>query len=382
MTISRTRIVPALTGLRAALAGMIFFYHWFFQYVESLPLLIRAPFRAGYVGVPVFLALSGFLIAVRYYPALEKGNFAFAPYLIKRLTRIYPLYLVVLTLFVVALGRPENMMPHGFKAFMAVYTLTQAWFPSLLHIGTTVGWTLTVQMVFYLFAPPMVKWLGRPRAFAALIGRALLLGAGAAALGLLIARLPLAGLLPDTLIGAPDTYILHYSPFGHLGDFVVGMAAGLALLRPNVTAWLKRHFNAVIWAGTAGAWGCVITLDVVPTELGSPLNRLLAFGVALFASAVIAALAGDVKRANPLTRLLSARPIVYLGAISYALFVIQLTEPCQWMYWIFLGEMGGVENRIWRAILLYGIATVMAIILHESVEKPAHRLARRIGGRA
>ncbi|MBN1315380.1 MAG: hypothetical protein JXA42_07930, partial [Anaerolineales bacterium] len=48
--------VPALTGIRTIAAGMIFFYHWFFNEATSLPLLIRAPFNVGYVAVPIFFS--------------------------------------------------------------------------------------------------------------------------------------------------------------------------------------------------------------------------------------------------------------------------------------------------------------------------------------
>ena len=106
----------------------------------------------------IFFALSGFLITIRYYPALSQGQLGYGAYLAKRFIRIYPLYAGVLTLFVIAFGRPENMMPQDTPGFIAVYTLTQALFPKLVHIGTTVGWTLTVEVLFYLIAPPLMHW--------------------------------------------------------------------------------------------------------------------------------------------------------------------------------------------------------------------------------
>ena len=64
--------LPPLTGIRAVAASLVFFYHWFFSYAASLPLIIRAPFEVGYVGVPIFFALSGFLITIRYYEDLRQ----------------------------------------------------------------------------------------------------------------------------------------------------------------------------------------------------------------------------------------------------------------------------------------------------------------------
>ena len=85
------RFFPALAGLRAIAAGMIFFYHWFFSEAASLPLILRAPFDVGYVAVPILFALSGFLLTARYYRAFEQQRIAYGSYLVKRFVRIYPL---------------------------------------------------------------------------------------------------------------------------------------------------------------------------------------------------------------------------------------------------------------------------------------------------
>ena len=62
--------------------------------------------------------------------------------------------------------------------------------------------------------------------------------------------------------------------------------------------------------------------------------------------------------------------MVYLGKLSYGLYLVQLTEPCQWIYWI---ALGAVQIRELRAVLLYIATTVMCVILYELVEKPAQR---------
>jgi peptidoglycan/LPS O-acetylase OafA/YrhL len=362
--------VPALTGLRAIAAGMIFFYHWFFDEAASLPLILRAPFDVGYVAVPIFFALSGFLLTTRYYRSFEQQRTTYGSYLAKRFIRIYPLYFVVLTLFVMALDRPMQMVPRGTRAIVATYTLTQALFPSLLLLGTQVGWTLTLEAMFYLVAPGIMRWMGRGMSFLAIALRAVVLGFAAIAMGLLLARLPLAGSLPDTLVGAPDTYILHFSIFGHLVDFLAGTVCGLIFLRRDAFPLLDRQASKLTWLSAAGLFALIMALDVSTAEIGSPLNRALAFGVALFSSTLILGLVCDRSRTHPITRTLGSRVMVYLGSISYPLFLIQLTEPCQWLYWILLGP---VENRILRAALLYVVSTPIAALLHALIERPTQR---------
>ncbi len=364
--------LPSLTGIRAIAASLVFFYHWFFSYAASLPLIVRAPSEVGYVGVPIFFALSGFLITIRYHEDLHQRRISYGTYLTKRFIRIYPLYFFILTFFVIAFQRPESMVPRGARALFISYTLTQAFFPDVLLIGTAVGWTLTLEIVFYLIAPALIKWLDRGNTWRNIVLRAFLPGLAAIGLGLIVARLPFVDFVTNTLIGAPDTYILHYSIFGHLPNFLAGMACGLVFLRRDSFPQLAQRAGALVWLGVVGIAASIVVLDIVNSELGSPLHHTLVFAIAFFSSILILGSSCDHSRPKPtlVTRALGSPVMVYLGAISYALYLIQLTEPCQWLYWIFLG---GVENRIVRAILLYAISTALAAALYQVIERPLHR---------
>ncbi len=368
------RYLPPLTGIRAIAAGLVFFYHWFFSYAAALPLLVRAPFEVGYVGVPIFFALSGFLLTVRYHGDFQHQRITFGAYLKKRFIRIYPLYFVVLTFFVIALQRPEQMVPKDARSLIATYTLTQALFPDLVLLGITVAWTLTIEGMFYFLAPGLMKWLAHGRTWLDVLLRAVIPGLISIGLGLLVARLPLAESLPNTLAGAPDAYLMHYSIFGNLPAFLAGMVCGLFFLRRDALPLLERHASALIWLGIAGAFAAIVALDVTGGEPGSPFNHALDLSVACFASSLILGMACDYvcSRSNLVTRALGSPVMVYLGVISYSLFLVQLTEPCQWLYWILLGRMG-VENRIARAILLYVIVTALAAVLYKLIERPAQR---------
>ncbi len=77
LQMSRNAKIPALTGLRAVAASLVFFYHCFFQYVDELPLWLGALFNVGYVGVPIFFALSGFLITLRYLDDFGEGKIGY-----------------------------------------------------------------------------------------------------------------------------------------------------------------------------------------------------------------------------------------------------------------------------------------------------------------
>ncbi|MCL4504900.1 MAG: acyltransferase [Chloroflexi bacterium] len=371
--------IPALTGMRAIAAAMVFFYHWLFNIPDQWAIIPRAIVREGYLGVTIFFALSGFLITVRYYDDLRERSISYGMYLFKRFARIYPLYFVVLTFMVVALGRPNGRPPVDTWSAMVQYTLTQALFPSMLLTGTATAWTLTIEEMFYLLAPLLMKWfspdLPRQRSFVAhLLARFALISI--ITIGLTIALSNLPQFLPNTLFGAQETYLLQYSPFGRLPDLLIGMVFGLVYLNRDRWPRLLRYSMPFIWVGLVGMGLGILLCYVAGGEIGSYPQRALSFTVAAFCGLTVFGMALDAPIRNPITRLLGTRLMTYLGKLSYSLYLIQLTEPCQWAYWILLGK---VEERTVRALLLYGVTTVMCIVLYELVESPAQRRITRFG---
>jgi peptidoglycan/LPS O-acetylase OafA/YrhL len=265
------------------------------------------------------------------------------------------------------------------------YTLTQALFPAFLLAGVAVGWTLTLEGLFYLLAPALLARLSHAPGTGRLMAGAAAVSVAAIGLGVLAAGLPLPAAWQGTLLGAPLEWVLHYTIFGHLPDFMAGMVAGLLFLRRGAggpRAWMPSWGpHALIGGGVLGVYAAMLGLDTVATEYGSPLNRLLGFGVALGASLVIFGMACDERQANPLSRWLGTWWMAYLGTISYALYLVQLTEPCQWLFWILLGVKLNVSDLVLRALLLYPLASVLSAGLYHAVERPAERWLRRFGKR-
>jgi peptidoglycan/LPS O-acetylase OafA/YrhL len=376
----QNRIIPSLTGLRAIAAGVVFFYHWFFHYLEESPLLLSAPFRVGYVGVPIFFALSGFLITLRYYDDFIDKRTTYWAYMAKRIIRIFPLYLFVLTFFVAVFGRPTNMIPQTLSGWIVVYSLTQAFFPDLIFYGTLVGWTLTIELLFYLIAPWILRRIPRTMSMRNIIIFLVALSLSFIAFGYVISQLP-ASWLPHTIVGQDMNWLMHYSIFGHLPDFLIGVLCAFIYMRQNSSSQFHRHAAKLIWISIVGMYLSTVLLDYLNTPLGSFPDRSLAFLVALFSSGLILGTAFDAQGISRITRLLSARWVVYLGFFSYALYLIQLTEPVQWLYWLALGEYAGIENRIVRALLLYMVVAPITFLLYKLVEKPSHRWFGRMFNR-
>ena len=366
--------MPALTGLRALAAAMVFFYHWLFEAPTSWWLGIRAVINQAHFWVVIFFVLSGFLITVRYANGLSSGRTPPGQYLLKRLLRIYPLYWVMFTLFVVWPGRPVGFAPDTPWRYFVGYSLTQAFFPSLYLSGSQTAWTLTLELLFYGLAPAMLITLARQRLSKIIMTLVVILFAS---LGIALVLARVAPIWPDTWFGAAQDYLLQYSIFGRLPDFIAGMAAGFIFLRLKSRTQLYRVAPLLVVAGLGLLILEMVVSEVLQLTVGSIAHRTVELGVAASSGLLIFGLASDKDRRSFVTRVVGSPAIEYLGKISYALYLIQLTEPVQWIYWVGIGEVLS-PLRLPRAIALYAVVTVIAIILYHLVEQPLQRLLNKL----
>jgi peptidoglycan/LPS O-acetylase OafA/YrhL len=190
--------------------------------------------------------------------------------------------------------------------------LLQAWWPNGACQWNCPGWSLSVEAFFYLLFPVVgVSLVRRPRQF--------LFVAAAWAISLL---LPLAYMhfAPDG-IPRPTRFdqgvwlaTLKFNPIVHVGEFVVGIGAGLAFLRRDEMGALQRRL--VSWAASLAA---VATLWTFATVDGLPYLLLHGGLLAPLWALVIFALAlgGGVPG-----RLLSTRGMLRLGEASFALYLV------------------------------------------------------------
>ena len=145
--------LPALTGLRALAAYLVFLHHFNpFDVPESWP---RRLCMEGHVGVTVFFVLSGFLICHRY-PWLWNPAGVLADrrrltgYCINRFARIYPVYLL-LTLYTI-----HKVSLYDWELWLTNLTMLRGFSDRLKFTGVGQGWSLTVEECFYFSAPVLL----------------------------------------------------------------------------------------------------------------------------------------------------------------------------------------------------------------------------------
>jgi peptidoglycan/LPS O-acetylase OafA/YrhL len=363
--------IRALTSLRFLAALFVFLYH----FAPDAPGLLGVAAAQGHVGVTIFFVLSGFLITARYARPFARGEVGLSDYFVRRFARIVPLYLAVLALSCWALGEP----PFTWKR-LPEWTLTQGFFSSSLHdLVIPTSWSLTVEECFYASAPLLFVLLARSeRRLGSAPAAALVLGS--ATVVLLLAGFLVVALVPEAkretfgFIGTPRE-MLEHTYFGRFWEFAVG-AVCARLWQREGGLFMGRRGPLVATAGSLACLAVIVASEGAMARAGDPWGHgweaAWAWNapVAIASGLLIVTLTSD---RSPLARLLGLAPFVYLGRVSYALYLIQVTPLGKDLMYRWLPA----EQPAYVFVLYVGMNAVAAL-LFEVVEEPARRAVLRI----
>ena len=282
---------PALDGLRGVAIAAVVLYH------------AGGPVPGGYLGVDLFFALSGFLITTLLVDEFsERGTVSLTAFYRRRARRLLPALACVLLAFAAGTVLAQHALPRrdvvglvagvGYLSnlLMMSETATQTMPDALRHL-----WSLAAEEQFYLLWPPILVLLLRgPRrlALATVAG-------GVAFTSLRGAELWAAGASPQRL---------HYGIDSRSVAILVG--CGLALV-------LSRYETV-----PRARWAAPLVVASVLGFFAVDFGREAFVGPLLVFSLLCAALiALSLDDGSPLAAALSAGGLVFLGRISYALYL-------------------------------------------------------------
>jgi peptidoglycan/LPS O-acetylase OafA/YrhL len=340
------RYFPELDGVRAVSVLLVFTTHLDVLFWERLH---------GSTGVTFFFVLSGYLITtLSLREEHRSGRLGLGSFYVRRVFRIYPLYLLVLGVYcVLILGL--GMASDRKDAFVHSLPYYLAFLPEQALLGWrgeeppfSGAWSLGIEEKFYFVWP--------------LLGFVLLAGRFRTRVATLLAAAVLF-----SFGGWLGTVGVLVEPYALLA---LGCLAAVLLHRPAAYAVLQRLGTPPVLVVLVAALLLVqLTLDDI--RLGGDLY--VVYGVL-----VTAVLVGILTVRSRVADLLSTRPLVFLGRVSYAFY---LTHNF---------AINGVQGALPGTDLMQGIvapavalpvAVGVAWLLHVTVEKPmikvGHRLAHR-----
>lgn len=276
------------------------------------------------IGVPIFFVLSGFLLFTPWVRAAAAGTASpsLRRYAWHRVRRIMPAYVItVLAAYLLYHFRTAGPNPgHTWMGLLRNLTLTQIYTDdylfSYLHQGLTQMWSLAVEAAFYVALPLLAYLLLVVLCHRGWHPVRLILGLAVVALisPAWLVLVHTTHVLPD---GAPlwlPTYVMWF-----VGGMLLAAVAPLGLRAyPVICVPLAVVCYFIASTPIAGA------PTTSPAELREGLAK--AFFYALISTLVIAPLAlrGSDGGESWYARMLSTRPMVFLGEISYEIFLIHL----------------------------------------------------------
>ncbi|OBG74869.1 MULTISPECIES: acyltransferase family protein [unclassified Mycobacterium] len=366
--------IPALDGLRAIAVALVLVGHGGIPGVSG-----------GFIGVDVFFVLSGFLITSLLLDELGRtGRIDQTGFWIRRVRRLLPaLVLMVLTVAAARGLLPEQALTglrnDAIAAFLWIANwrfvaqktdyFTQGAPPSPLQHT----WSLGVEEQYYFVWPLLLIAVAlalaaraRRRRSWATVGDVRFVAFLVAALGALASAAAAIVLVSD---GTRDR--VYFGTDTRAQALLIGSAAAALLVRdwPSLnrgwclirTRWGRRVARILPVFGLAG----LAAATHYATGSAGEFRRGLLVGVAVAAVLVVAPVA--LEQRGLVARLLAVRPLVWLGTISYGVYL--------WHWPIFLALNG--ERTGWSGLPLFaarcGATVALAAASWWLLEQPIRR---------
>jgi peptidoglycan/LPS O-acetylase OafA/YrhL len=342
-----------LTGLRWVAAFAVFWFH-----VAGWGAVVSGWWRLpqfGFIGVAFFFVLSGMVLTWSARPGQSARQFAW-----RRFARIYPAHAVMT---IVAIALYVFVMP-PYKpvwAGLLALLLLHAWppIPIVNSAANGVSWSLSCEAFFYAVFPKLTSGLANRTQRQRAVVVAGVLGVCSA--------VAVAGSF--AFQGRYDTP-LYENPLVRVGEFVLGVALGLALR----DGWIPRLRVRTGWLLVLAAVGVSL---LVGWQRGWPVPRGFADVIAVGPlAAVLVAYAGcDLIGRRTV---MATRWAVYLGQISFAFYLVH-----QLMLDLVMKQIWPMQERTGVAVLervplALTLSVVAAMAVHHGIELPGQRwLTRR-----
>ena len=344
--------IQALEGLRGPLAWWVVGGHLAQNLGRVVPLLSQ-----NRIPVDVFILLSGYVI----YGLLDRKHESYGPYLVRRLFRIFPLYLLVLAVScamlpvmlqaiasapMVSAEKLElltmvRQAVAGFPLHLVFHLplaqgLASTAFPAEPWLILTQAWSLSLELQFYLIAPLIALAL-RPDLKTAVIAVVVLL------------CLVMVPDMTEAFIGGPKLTL-----------FGIGIGCYL---------FVWRKFDRRLLAGAIAVL-CVVYLAIH--------GKAELLTLPIWFAALGAAYARHIQPLRWLDAILSSRIMVFFGERSFSTYLSHLIPLYGLMY---LLDRSGVSYPIYAVALVagtLGLTTLLSIVFFAWIERPGIALGARI----
>jgi peptidoglycan/LPS O-acetylase OafA/YrhL len=353
---------PDIDGLRAIAVLSVIAFHLG---------LSTAP--GGFVGVDVFFVISGYLISSIIFNEVAAERFSIVGFYERRIRRIFPALfgmLVAFSVFAAIYLLPSELI--SFAKSMLATTVSASNFYFWRHSGyfdlptsqpLLHTWSLAVEEQFYIAFPLLLLFARRffPRQLRASV-----------------IALFFVSLLVSAIVVVQNRVTAFYMPYTRAWELLLGTMLSLRIFPHLRGSWLR---NLATLCGI-GMIGFSVRLYSQETEfpgmsaLMPCVGSALIIGAGEYGSSLIAAV-------------LAWRPLVFVGLISYSLYLWHWPVIVMQQMGVLLGASDiplyhlplFLTARRLDMLVEVGLSFVLAVLSWKFVERPFRRGSLRMGGR-
>ncbi len=342
---------PALTGVRAIAAFMVYIHHFGLPSFILLNTKAINFFEEFHVSLTIFFVLSGFLICNRYYDEID---FNFKKFLVKRFARVYPVYFILTTFtFIVSLFSVSKM---SIQVYILNITFLRGLFDDYKFSCIDQGWSLTVEEMFYIISPFFFILIKQKKIF--LIAIPIIVVSLGYLSVFVLSDLNFYGLMKNT------DFMLDFTFFGRITEFICGIFLSVYFKKIKEINIFKFNTYFGVFIIFLGIY-CLSLLKVgngsgTDSLFGKLINTLLIplFGIVPF-------FYGLITENTIVSKILSSKFFQILGKSSYVFYLIHMG-----FFYTFFNNIS--TNYFFVLIMLI----LLSIFLYLLVEKPLNKFIR------
>lgn len=338
-----TKYRAELDGLRAVAVISVLLYHVKFS------LFGYEIFKGGFLGVDIFFVLSGYLITTIIFTQMNAGVFSLKDFFIRRIKRILPAMVAVLlvsSIFAFYFLLPDSLVIYVKTLLASLFFVSNLYFfgedtyvsdsseyKPLLHT-----WSLSVEWQFYLIFPFLCLWL-----FKRFKNKRLTI----------IFSLFLLSLVLSNILAYRQPNFAFYMLPSRMWELIAGSIVAIIILENKLNIG-KIYYKVFPVVGLV-----LITLSILFINDGM-LHPSVITLIPVLGTCLIILFSRDKNLAS---NFLSLKPMIFIGAISYSIYLWH--QPLFVFYRIKIGEIS-----MSTSILLILLSIVISVLSFYLIEKP------------
>lgn len=331
-----------IQGLRAVAVLLVVLFHINHNWLPG-----------GFIGVDVFFVISGFLISKALLKQRDDAKFNYIKFLIGRIKRIVPAYFAMLLLVVIT--GSFLLVPADYSALLydlrtsAIFMSNQVFANANDYFGAKSyekallhTWSLCIEMQFYLLLPLLIVYL--PKRFCKWV--------------LIILGIVIFIYTEYQIKELANKTSMYFSLIARASEFIVGILINFV---PTSSRVSSRDKNLL------GYFSIIVLLtSCFLVDENSNFPGLYAI-IPCFATAIIIWLENSA-----LNKFLSHGSLVYIGALSYSLYLWHWPVLALYRYQIVNYDLG-ILGLIITVILM----SLLTLFSYYIIEEPFKKLSQK-----